>query len=410
MPQQCPADATISFPVSISGAWTLSYDRTPAAPLNYNFSWGSGTDIPEFSQSASVQSGELNHTSFKSTRLTDVASGLTYFLSSIQIAKASHRKWIEMTASNALQTDNQEDIILTFIREEVTGSSTYIILVNPVIRMNIPIVSSSFLEAFANQTAKNVSPDTLFPNHRDNKYAYYTTCVKGLTANSNYQNATVVINTKGIYVWSNFMQSIKSKYQGPRGMVDYPPYVSLLYQLFAETPTTITNQTTFNNIVKISNGYATPIVSQTVKEVPTDSYKCVSLNPETDISGGAFYIDPTTGTPLKNALSKRQAEIDNYNASYTATIPYEILKKYTNYFLISTFAVIFVVVILYVVLGYTVGESEMGTGASQLKLTLASILKVPIYVFIAFFCTFIGLFIGIGVAWNNTPSAPSPSR
>ena len=407
MPQQCPADATVSFPVGIGGAWTLSYDRTTNVPLNYSFTWGSGTDIPEFSQAASVQSGELNHSSFNSTRLKDLDSDLTYFLASVQLTSPTHVKWLALSTTDVLHTDNQEDIILTFAREPIEGKSQYIILVNPVIRINVPLISSSFLEAFANQTNINVSPDTLFQNIRENTYAYYTTCTKGLTAGNNYENATVVINTKGIYVWSRFMDLIKSKYTTTHGNISYPSYRTIFYQQFSETPTSITTQTKFNTIVKVSQGYASSIAAPTVKEVPTESYKCVSLNPETDISGGAFYIDPETGTPLQNTLGKRQAEIDNYNASYTATVPYEILKSYTNYFLIGTFTLIFVLVILYVILGFLVGESEMGTGASQLKMTLASILKVPIYVVIAFFCTFIGLFIGIGVAWNNnTPSAP----
>uniref|UniRef100_A0A6C0JUT3 Uncharacterized protein n=1 Tax=viral metagenome TaxID=1070528 RepID=A0A6C0JUT3_9ZZZZ len=394
-----------SFPIDING-FSPSHQtyNSLVEPLNLSIDWGAGTDIPEFSQSASVQSGELYHSSFDSTKLAYSSS--TYTLMSVQITRPTHIKWLALTSSEAINNNNQEDIILTFINT-VNALPTFIILVNPVIRIARPIVSSAFLTAFANQTTNNaIGPDSLFPNNVKDQFAYYTTC--GTIPTLGTLNALVVVNVQGLLVWDGIMESIKSIYSTQRN-TQFPAYINPFYNLFLAPPTVISDIASFSSKILVSNGYASSVqTAPSIQKVVTDSYKCVTMNPETDISGGALYIDSSTGTPMTSALAKRQLEKDNYNSSYTAAIPYTILQNYTKTFLIIVFSVVFVFIILYAILSLTVGESEMGSGASRLKLVFANILKVPVYVVIAFFCTFIGLFVGITISANSSGWQPGP--
>jgi hypothetical protein len=406
---QCPQTSIQSFPVDLGFTPTYEIYDSLIQPLNLDFTWGSGTDIPVFSPTASVQSGELYHSSFDSTRVE--YNGISYVLISTQLSKPSHSKWLSLKSSEAINSNNQEDIILTFICEPLPGSTVnkppqFIILVSPIIRINRPIVSSPFLTAFANGTASNVTPETLFPNSTKDQLAYYTSCAKGFTPTTDFQNVLVVVNVQGLLVWNNIMESIKSAYTTYRSS-SYPKYVSV-FDIFSNTPTTITDQVKFKSLVKVTKGYASSVQSESpVIETVTNSYKCVTLNPDTDISGGSIYIDRESGTILSDTLAKRQLEKDNYNSTQTAKIPYEILRSYTSNFLIFAFSIVLIFIFIYAILSVTLGESDMGSGASTLKLALANLLKVPVYVIIAFFCTFIGVFVGVTIAWSNKASVVS---
>jgi hypothetical protein len=78
------------------------------------------------------------------------------------------------------------------------------------------------------------------------------------------------------------------------------------------------------------------------------------------------------------------------------------LKQNTQIFLIIVFTIVGVFILIYTVLSLTVGEASVGSTGSRLKMALAEMLKVPIYVVVAALCTFIGLIVGIFVGWNGT--------
>jgi hypothetical protein len=394
-----------SFPIALDASMRprSSYNGLTNTQVGLSITWGSGSDIPEFSQSASVQSGELSHSSFSRTSLKYNSNN--YQLFSVQLTSPTHSSWLALKDSDVTTGNNLEDVILTFVSTE-GRSPFFIILVNPIIRVPVPVQSSAFLTAFTTQNNSDVGPDSLYPNDRTKQFVYYNTCGQDI-GNSNNIQVLVVVNVQGLLVWQNIMENILSIYRVER-FTSFPSYVPPFYNLFVGSPTA--PLTTFVGYgVSLGLGYASSVQTPNIsREVLTDSYKCVPFNPERDVSGGALYIDSLSGTPLSNTLAKRQQEINNYNSTYTATIPYNILKKYTNIFLIIVFSILFVFIIIYGVLSFTVGATQVGSGASQLNLILTGILKTPIYVVIAFFCTFVGLFIGITLSPAATPS-PAPA-
>jgi hypothetical protein len=240
---------------------------------------------------------------------------MSYILRSVQITNASHNGWLALTDSEAINSNNQEDVILTFMREQLGGTDInkppqFVILISPIIRISRPIVSPPFLSALSNGSSSAMDASTLFPNNPANQLAYYTTCAKNVVATGTFQNVLVVVNVQGLLVWNNVMDAIKSKYT-TQVSTGFPSYIPVYYNLFQETPTTIPSQAVFQTLVSVSKSYASsaqtaPAVVATV----TDSYKCVPLNPETDISGGALYVNSSDGTLLSNTLAQRQKEKD----------------------------------------------------------------------------------------------------
>ena len=73
-----------------------------------------------------------------------------------------------------------------------------------------------------------------------------------------------------------------------------------------------------------------------------------------------------------------------------------------------TFVGLFILVSL--VLFFTTPESHTGSWGPRAKMALAEFLKMPVYVVIAFICTFVGLIVGIFVGWNGTNADANTSR
>ena len=409
----CPSTATKSFPVALGFSPTHSLYETLIEPLNLPISWGSASSVPEFSQDITANSGELNHPSFDQTTLKYFE--MTYLLKSVQITRASHNGWLALTDPEAINSNNQEDVILTFMHEQlgacdISKPPSCIILVSPIVRITRPIVGPAFITALANHSSTTLDPSSLFPNNPRNQLAYYTTCAKNIIPSNTFQNVLVVVNVQGLLVWSNTMEAVRSLYN-PGSSTGFPNYIPDFAVVLSETPTTIPNQDNFKTLVSVSKAYAssaqpTPPVVQTV----TDSYKCVPLNPETDLSGGSLYVNRSDGTLLSNTLAKRQLEKDDYNSTRPITVPYGILKKNTEIFLIIMFTFVGLFILVSLVLFFTTSESHTGSWGTRAKMALAEFLKMPVYVVIAFICTFVGLIVGIFVGWNGTNADANASR
>lgn len=411
MTSQCPTQSLQSFPVDIQG-FTPDKDfyDTIVEPISLSIQWGKSSTLPEFSLTGDPNSGEIYHQSIHSTRLG--YAGVNYSLVSVQLTTPTHKKWLALTDPTALAVNNLEDVILTFTSEPISGGSLnknpqFIILVSPIIRTANPRISSAFLTAFGNQVKSSVGMDSLFPNNQLNQYARYITCAQGITPQSEFQNVLVIVNVQGLLVWESIMKNIETMYKKQKSGV-YPIYSPIYPNLFSKA-SAVLQSIDFKSAVKVSRGYASSVQTLASPEVlneTTDAYKCVPVNPETYIDGVGLKVNSSTGELLTTELAKRKAEIDTYNSKEVSSIPYTILEKYTRIFIIIAVSISAVFIIIYTVLNFTVGPSTTGVeGHSMLKSALENILKVPIYVVIAFFCTFIGLMVGAFISPNTSASS-----
>jgi hypothetical protein len=405
MPSQCPELSLKSFPVNIQGFTPdKTFYDTIKEPLTLKFTWKYTNEVPHFSTSANVNSGQISHSSIDNTTL--LYENRNYSLVSLQLTVPTHNKWLALTATDATTVNNLEDVILTFTCESIPGDTAkppqYIILVNPIIRTTNPRVSSSFLTSLATQQNLNgnIGVDSLFPNNNSNQYAYYTTCAQGITSGSDYQNVLVVVNVQGLLVWADYMDNIKSIYTAQKTN-SYPLYDPIYYGLFSSTIYTFRDRIDMSNRVKVSYGYGSSSYVPSIpveQETVTDAYKCVPLNPETQINGSALKVDSSTGTLLSNVLAERQTTVNEYNTKGIANIPFTTLEKVWWIFLIVITSVIFIYIIGYTILAATIGPKATGPEAHGLwHRMLQNIIKTPIYVVVAFFSIFIGMMIGVAV-------------
>lgn len=431
--RQCPTgDGTslVSFPIGIEGVNpSISTYNSIINPLNLEFTWGSSSVLPEFSLE-SISFANVYHPSFPTTSLSYKENN--YVLQSVQFTNPTHQAWLALTTTMATPLNNKEDVILTFMTENIPGESArknpqFIILVSPIIRIDNAIRSSAFLNSLANQVAGPVGPDSLFPNTPGSQFAYYTTCSAGINTNIDFNNSLVVINVQGLLVWDQIMLNILTLYNKTSTDAGFPVFIPPVYGLFSEIPTILKDMSSFMRVVAVSIQYTTSAPSSTsstsapsapsapsstsapsplsstsaqtstypVKDYSTDAYKCVPLNPATDVSGGAIKIDSTNGQILSNTLTDRKTAIDAYNTTGVSSIPYNVFEKYTRIFLIVMISIIGFWLLIYSVLSLAVGPEATGGGASKIKMAFTNLLKVPFYIVIAFFCTFAGLMLGI---------------
>jgi hypothetical protein len=197
------------------------------------------------------------------------------------------------------------------------------------------------------------------------------------------------------------MDNIRKLYSGD-AKKDMPPYVAPYYNMFLETASIISNSggstgPSFSSVVQVSNGYASSLQTAPppTQQISTDAYKCVPFDPDKDISGGSIVLDSTTGVPLTREQASRKAEIDNYNSIQASTIPYRTIEYYSRIFIITIFSIIGFIILFYIIATLTVGTSETGTMGSKFKLLMLDLLKTPIYIIVAFVCTFAGLTLGL---------------
>ena len=403
--RQCPTGngtSLVSFPIALEGVTpTVDIYNSIINPLQFDIKWGSSEVLPDFSL-ATVNTGEVYHPTINTTSLTYL--GNNYVLQSIQFTQPTHQGWLALVNTMGLVSNNKEDIILTFMTDNQAGGENnkppqFIILVSPIIRIGTAIRSSAFLNSLANQVSAPVGPDSLFPNITGNQFAYYTTCSTGLNTDTDFNNSLVVVNVQGLLVWDYIMTSILRLYNKISTTATFPVYVTPAYGLFENAATKITSLNDFKNLVSVTIQYTSSSAPRVppVQNVATDAYKCVPLNPETDVSGGAIKVDTSTGDVLSSTLYDRKATIDEYNTKGVSSIPYNIFEQYTRIFLIIMITVIGIWLIIYSVLSLTVGPESTGGGASRIKMAFTNLLKVPIYVVVAFFCTFIGIMVGIFV-------------
>jgi hypothetical protein len=213
---------------------------------------------------------------------------------------------------------------------------------------------------------------------------------------SDFQNVLVIVNVQGLIVFDSIMENIKTLYTKQKTGT-YPLYHPIHSNLFS-VQSAIISSFMFSSFVKVSHGYASSVETVSVPAVldeTTDAYKCVPLDPTTQVDGVGIKVNSSTGNVLTTELATRQEEINNYNSKQVSSIPYKILEKYTRIFIIIAVSIAGIVIVIYGVLSITSGPETTGVGGDTMfKTALENILKVPIYVVIAFFCTFVGLMVG----------------
>lgn len=402
---QCSSQAIQSFPVELTGVSpTIDNYTSLLDPLSLEFQWGTRSTAPQF-----VNTGGLID---EPTTTTLRYLGNTYTIESVALTTPTHNKWL---VPSLIQTQNVEDIILTFSTVNLmVGVPQYIIMVIPVLRSQSALGDPAYLTAFGGSAAiSNVSIKSVIPSNPSEPFAYYTTCCPGSGSGDPPQNVLVLVSVKGLYVSAGTMSQISSIYAAISVNTTYGSYIPPLGISFSKNPYVIATQLKFTTTVKVTEELipvsgTTGLASATGAadaaavddgtgavgtQTAIDAYKCVTLDPDTQIQNGQLNIDPTTGKLLSTIDAERQIAKDDI-FSNKAKIPAEVFTKYVSTILGLFFTLIIVGVIFYFFIGAAVGTSAVG-GGGFFQRFFNRLADVPAYATIGMLAGFIGFMIGM---------------
>jgi len=298
----CPTGSLQGFPLPAGfNISSSTYKDAANHPLNISFTWGTRANIPNFTYSGS---GEVDHV------VNDTGTSLTYnnslyTLGSIQLTSPTHNAWLVPSTLEVTKINNVEDVIMTYQLDTFTqvgaNDPKYIILVNPILRIDSAIGNPVYLTNLANATASPVTLEGLFPYRSGKNYVYYTTCVPGASLQDTYKNILVILNTQGTLVSSSLMTNIKTKYNS-FSQGNYPNYIPLAtFSIPSSTTSHVTSLEGFQS--STSAGVSNPATAVTVTPPSTttafNSMKCVPFDPEKNLTkDGTIVIDTASGTPF----------------------------------------------------------------------------------------------------------------
>jgi hypothetical protein len=369
-------------------------------PLAFQFNWKTRMTPAQFKNAQSGEIGEDLTTSF-------LYNGRTYNLSSIQITAPTHRRWI---IPYTQQVKNEEDIILTFSYTDLlTNEPQFVIFVIPVIRSLVQVGDPAYLVNFADPTITNqeTSLRQLFPARTGEPYMYYNTCSQGFSANTPAQNVLVLVAIQGLYVSIERMLRIKSIFQRSAVQQDYGAYIPPLTLSFTGS-FSVESAEKFSEYIKVTKEILNPIASNLQAAagplpeltMETNSYKCVTLDPEKQIDeNGKIKIDPNGGVPLDSVKADRDTKKNDFLKVKTL-LTKDVFSQYVSSALAIFFALIILSVVFFFFLGALIGPRAVGDGATFYQRMIHRMSRVPAYSIIGILAGFIGFMIGMIVKFR----------
>lgn len=397
----CTPGSLVSFPVNLS-VFTPTADLYTSVldPLQFQFTWTRRNTAPTFklANSSLLDEAPTNTLTYQ---------GRTYSLESVQFTKPTHTNWIVPFSE---QLKHKEDIILTYTYPEaLVDTAQFIIIVVPILRATAATGDPVYLTAISNPTAAagtEFDLSSVIPRRSGELFAYYTTCSRGYILNSPAQNTLVVVSVQGLYASNTTMANILAAYQRNSLQTEYGPYRTPVTLFFDSTPYSFPNETDFRMRVKTTKDLlTTPTPTNAASPTPSpvdqtiDAYKCVPLDPETQIRGGAIRVDPTTGTLLSQVEAERQAVI-TAEATPKAELTPAIFYKYVSTALSIFFAVTILGSLIYILFGTFIGATAVGPGATFFQKLFYRIQEVPGYVVIGVLMAFVGFLVGMVVRYS----------
>jgi hypothetical protein len=390
---KCPLGNLQSFPVKAGFTVTdTTFTKATQKPLNITFSWGTRTSAPNFSY---AMSGIIDHTQDENATSL-MFNDVMYTLASVQLTAPSHNNWLTPHTMEVSKLDNVEDVMLTFQRDMYAPLSEkdpyIIILVNPLIRNRSQNGNPLYLANMANQVASPVTLETIFPYISTNTYAYYTTCVNGVTTQDSYKNILVLLNVNGMIVSADLMIKIKDMYN-KFSEGDYPTYVP---------PGNFNTQSNPKESIKaIREGFQTASVynpgapsNLNSGSAPSSRYtveKCVPFDPETQVDkDGVIVLNGGDGQPVKTVIHQREVAKSNWRESHKGIIEVSKVEKAFIYTVVGIAGLILFFGCLFFITSDVSSIPGKTSSVVDTLLTASTSLLFPLAIFIAGF--FVGMF------------------
>jgi hypothetical protein len=393
-------------------------------PISIGFQWGTRSNHPQFIRATDAQLDEPQTTTM--TYMNNL-----YTLEFVQLTDPTHKGFIIPTVS---QTQNHEDIVLTFTSgNTISTAPKHIIIVVPIIQ--IPTVletEPAYFKSIGNatyQAGTNISIKDVIPT---SPFAYYTICSKDI--NSTTQNTLVFFSMLGLQISNETMIRISTLFNEISLRDNYGIYLPPLDLVFSSVAFTIENIAKFTMNLKVTENMLTlPTTGATgatgtvttkagatgatgatgtvatnatgaTSSGPTEdlssleSYKCVVLDPETQIQHGKLNIDPRNGKLLSTVEADRKNLMTDVLGNKSQISP-EVFTKYVSVALGLFFTITIIGIVLYFLVGVTMGTSVVG-GAGYYQRMYTKISNVPAYLSIGILAGFIGFMVGMIIKYR----------
>ena len=388
---KCDDNAITSFPLGLNASPSESIYDSVDEPLTMNFQWATRSISPRFITGGLIDEGNGSGATNVSTLMFN---GIKYSIHSVQIATATHEKWVLPVT---LQSQNQEDMIITFSSFNDITKYTYIILVIPIIRNGTASTDPNYITGLSIPESRgSFSISSCLPTNKKAQFAYYSTCLNGYTGHKNPENIYVFIAIEGIPVSSQLMDSLSKNITT----------VSLPFMSRLPATQTLLATTDFSKYVLTTRhlldyaGMSRIYKDFTINE-RTDNineYQCVPLNPDTDIVDGQIKVDLESGQLLSDVLAERDAV-----RAMSAPIPTagkNRVEAYLGSALGILCAILIFSILLYFIFSYVSGsKSPVATVATvqataQAATTNTWVNQLPIYGIMAVVAGLVGFTAG----------------
>ena len=299
---KCDDNAITSFPLGLTESPSESIYDSVDEPLTMNFQWATRSISPRFITGGSIDEGNGSGATNVSTLMFN---GIKYSIHSVQVATATHEKWVLPVT---LQSQNQEDMIITFSSFNDITKYTYIILVIPIIRNGKASTDPNYITGLSIPESRgSFSISSCLPTNKKAQFAYYSTCLNGYTGHKNPENIYVFIAIEGIPVSSQLMDSLSKNITTVSlpFMSRLPATQTLLATATTDFSKYVLTTRHLLDYAGMSRIYKDCTINERTDNI--NEYQCVPLNPDTDIVDGQIKVDLESGQLLSKVLEERDA-------------------------------------------------------------------------------------------------------
>lgn len=295
-----------SFPLDLTAIPSDTLYDSVDEPITMNFQWAARSIAPNFIYGGGlIDEGDGSGAANLSTLQFN---NTTYTIYSVQITAATHNNWINPVT---LKAKNSEDLIITFHNANTTLPYNYIIIVLPIIRDGTAATDPMYLQGLSNSQAQGTFNLSSCLPSSNSQFAYYATCLDGYSEYQNPENIYVFVAVNGISVSASLMSSLQKLMPGTQ---TFPPVSLPFLTHFARQITSIGNNDFTKYILSTRHLLDYAGISSIYKDLsitertdPTSAYKCVPLDPDTDVVNGQIQFDVQSGEVLSNILAERDA-------------------------------------------------------------------------------------------------------
>lgn len=302
----CPNTGVRDFPIKTTVNITDALVNSIHESYMINVQWGLRATAPTLGANGMLQEGSsaTNAPSTTSLRL----QGNSYTLFSAQLVAPIHKDFVKATEKPLVKAE----LLLIFKSTSSDIAEKYVFFCVPVLQ-SATTTPNVYLQSILQERlpGRPISLSTLVPEPKDQEFFAYSTCLSQVKGQQTVATQVrVLIFHKGIR-HSN-VNGVLPKAK-PRAITAFPAF-QLPEQLRASTmpsPFMLDNETTFGRFLRSGNLQADIYGrSGELREDTTSAYKCVPLNPDTQVVDGKIKVDTTRGELLSKVLQDRSSDLN----------------------------------------------------------------------------------------------------